>query len=71
MVGMCREPTVGEGDGCYTRCGAFGFWFARWCRRSSWRIMFTESDSKRIVTCRKIRGKEFAELGVCGWYHKK
>ena len=29
VVGMCREPTVGEGGGGYTRCGAFGFWFAR------------------------------------------
>ena len=28
-LGRCSEPAIGEGCGGYTRCGAFGFWFAR------------------------------------------
>ena len=63
---VCCEPTVGESGSGYTGCSAFGFGFAKWCRRGGdWRIMLTEIDSKRIVTCREISGKKFAQLGVC------
>ena len=64
-LGSSCEPTIGEGSGGYTRCSAFGFGLVKWCGRNSWRIMLTESDSKRIVTGREIRGKKFAQLGVC------
>ena len=64
-LGRSIEPTIGEGGCGYTRCSALRFWFARWCRRSGWRIVLTEINSKRIVTCREIRGKEFAKLGGC------
>ena len=70
-LGRSIELTIGEGGCGYTRCSALRFGFARWCRRSGWRIVLTEIDSKRIVTCRKIRGKEFAKFVCCRYYHNK
>ena len=67
-VWVPREPTIGEGSIGHTRCGVLRLSFAR-SRSKDWRIMLTKMDSKRIVTCRKIGGKEFAELGVCWCYH--
>ena len=68
-LGCSSKPTIGEGSIGHTRYRALCWSFARRSENRSWRIVPTESDSKRIVTCREIRGKEFAELGVCWCYH--
>ena len=64
-LGCSSKPTIGEGCIGHTRCRALCWSFARRSENRSWRIVPTEIDSKRIVTCREIRGKEFAKLGGC------